>query len=894
MPGPVVRVVHEPADTRAAAEIAGGIRRICPRRIRPVVRSDTYPSDLEVPTVALLSSWRGRTAAQQNALERQRFAAPPLLALLDGTLTRPPGESDALPPGWLGMFQQEPRWVDLRWAPLRETGRWALSAILPRHRRDPRWTEAMADLAAPLVGISKQELVRAEARRLRQVRLAITTLIVAVVVASMLTAGLSLEARRQRRTAIGQRDSALAAVAAHRAGQQFVVNPQLSFLLARQVLRDQPDQLLARTVVRQAPAALASATVLAWPGETGASDVWSDASGSFALLALHDGTLRRVSTSADASTSPLPPLIADAQLRAPALVSVGGVSVVAVSRATGRVVVVEPDASQAKPAAWSLPSDTTALARATVRGPQRGQVLVRGTASGVLEGRDVIDGRLLWSTDLHAGGVTALAVSGDGRMGAAATLDGRLHLLAIDGLTVRSRAVSRIRALDEPAGSVLRATALAFVAHDTQLAVGSNDGRVRFVTVPELAPRSSVVTTETQPGSVTGITEVQTLVVATGSFEAMAVYDPASARQINQWSTFGGGGVVEALPGRLLVATASGLTYLRPMTSVGVGLQPGRELADHLVLQPNPTSSRVLAIASVSGRLSLTSRSLPGLTRSTAELPIPDVQPLVLAAADHDPRLVFVIRRPGLLTTWNSDTGQISEVALPVGPRLTSLSRAVDSDLLVGGSDGKLLTWRISGGRAVPGQAIAARVAQRRPVWLDGHTAAYVSADHSAVLRVDFAAGTATTLAAMPNLTQLTGAGAGVLIAGSGDGRLARIDAGSGSMVWLPRMAGAVTALTVLDSGELVVGLGNGSVMVTAVDGGGYAAQLGLHDHAVMGIVPLGNGTVATSDSSGDVRLWSFDLDSMIREGCRIMHRAFTESEAHDFGVVAGEDPCRP
>jgi WD40 repeat protein len=101
-----------------------------------------------------------------------------LVALTAGRLTWAdaagdfdPAATDALPPALRGYFTQEPLWVDFRWA--HEAAQVSL--------RDPRFRERVADLAAPLRGLPKDELigedVRQHRRALRLARAAGTALV---------------------------------------------------------------------------------------------------------------------------------------------------------------------------------------------------------------------------------------------------------------------------------------------------------------------------------------------------------------------------------------------------------------------------------------------------------------------------------------------------------------------------------------------------------------------------------------------------------------------------------------------------------------------------------------------------------------------------------------------
>ena len=108
------------------------------------------------------------------------------------------------------MFPSEPLWVDLRWA----------HDELHVSLRNPRFRDAVADLAAPIHGVPKDEIVGEDARQHRRtLRLAwsagvlLLVLTVAAAIGAILAVGQRNEARDQ--TEIAQaRELAATAVAA--------------------------------------------------------------------------------------------------------------------------------------------------------------------------------------------------------------------------------------------------------------------------------------------------------------------------------------------------------------------------------------------------------------------------------------------------------------------------------------------------------------------------------------------------------------------------------------------------------------------------------------------------------------------------------------------------------
>lgn len=101
--------------------------------------------------------------------------------------------STAVPPSFEGAFAEEPRFIDLTWIADR-------SAI---DRRDPRLVDAIADLAAPLHGLPKDELVgtdiREHRRALRLARAAAAILVVLTLAAATAAVVAVRNARTARR-----------------------------------------------------------------------------------------------------------------------------------------------------------------------------------------------------------------------------------------------------------------------------------------------------------------------------------------------------------------------------------------------------------------------------------------------------------------------------------------------------------------------------------------------------------------------------------------------------------------------------------------------------------------------------------------------------------------------
>jgi WD40 repeat protein len=118
-----------------------------------------------------------------------------------------PARTTALPPAAFGWFAREPLWVDLRWA--REVRHVSL--------RHPRFREGVADLAAPIRQLPKDELIGEDIRQHRRAlglaRGAVTSLIlltVLAVVAASVAVGQRNDAQEQTRLATARQVAATA------------------------------------------------------------------------------------------------------------------------------------------------------------------------------------------------------------------------------------------------------------------------------------------------------------------------------------------------------------------------------------------------------------------------------------------------------------------------------------------------------------------------------------------------------------------------------------------------------------------------------------------------------------------------------------------------------------
>ena len=174
-----------------------------------------------------------------------------LIVLSDGELAWGQGGLDeehtnALPEPLRGVFAEEPRYVDVRWAREEEQLR----------DRDARFRNVLADLAAPLHGRSKDDMLGEDVRQHRRALTAAWTAgitVAALGVAAAVLAVLAVAARNDART---QARVALTRALAAQSGAELVTRPQVSALLAlesfRLVADDGPERAFdARNVMLQ-------------------------------------------------------------------------------------------------------------------------------------------------------------------------------------------------------------------------------------------------------------------------------------------------------------------------------------------------------------------------------------------------------------------------------------------------------------------------------------------------------------------------------------------------------------------------------------------------------------------------------------------------------------------
>jgi TIR domain len=127
------------------------------------------------------------------------------IAVLDGHMDWDAGESgsSAVPPAallgsWGSAFADEPLWVDLRW----------MAGLEDVDRRDPRLTDAAAQLLASIQEVPKDRVVGEHLRRSRRTRQVVTTVIATLLVLLTTAIAATVVAVDRRNVAIEERFTA--------------------------------------------------------------------------------------------------------------------------------------------------------------------------------------------------------------------------------------------------------------------------------------------------------------------------------------------------------------------------------------------------------------------------------------------------------------------------------------------------------------------------------------------------------------------------------------------------------------------------------------------------------------------------------------------------------------
>jgi WD40 repeat protein len=138
--------------------------------------------------------------------------------------------STAVPGALRGALIAEPRHLDLRWA--RDETDLDL--------RNSRFRDAVADLAAPMHGVDKDELEGEDVRQHRRTRRLARTGVIALALLAVISVVLGVLTLASRNHAVSIGNTAKAQALAARSENELSADPEVSVLLARRALRQSP------------------------------------------------------------------------------------------------------------------------------------------------------------------------------------------------------------------------------------------------------------------------------------------------------------------------------------------------------------------------------------------------------------------------------------------------------------------------------------------------------------------------------------------------------------------------------------------------------------------------------------------------------------------------------
>jgi WD40 repeat protein len=569
--------------------------------------------------------WRGRKPAENL-----------LLIVTDGDVEWDETRRDfdwvvttALPHELSGWFEEEPRWVDLRWA------RTATHVSL----RNPEFRSAVADLAATLHGLPKDDLIGEDVRQHRRARRLVAATIsalLALVAAAVVGAAIAYlernSARDQTRLAISRQLAAEAelnlSVSDAEAEAGLSARPDLALLLAVRAVRLSPTPE-ARSALVDALTNRPALVGFIWPKAPVAAGPVVDRSG----------------------------------------------SLIAIGSTEGRVVLCHVAGRRC---ALPIPTPLRTSVAAVALSRDGNRVAAAGTGGGVV----IIDVASRTATPVLRGlsEVSALAFSPDGLLVAAADEKKHVRIWRPDGALVRT--------LSEPTAPTEDALdGLAFMPTGHTLAVGSYGGGITLFDVDRRTPRREIPVP--YEGGVNSVVVASDGRFATTS-EVLRLWDArghplrSSRRAQGEELAFSADGrrLAVAAGDRLTVRNGRTLAVLRPVLAAGgFGIRSPVFAGPDVLTRADGNSVAIWAV----GPRPVLGRNLRGLT-----------EPLGAAAFSSDDRMLAGASGR-VVRLWD-----LRDDAAPLRRRLPAEVTALTFDragrrLAVATSDGRIRMWRMAG-----------------------------------------------------------------------------------------------------------------------------------------------------------------------------------------------------
>jgi WD40 repeat protein len=244
---------------------------------------------------AAASPWVEKEVAWWRA---HRSAHRTLLVVTTGNLDWDDAAGDfvrgaSVPPSLRGWYASEPLWVDLGWA----------STTEDVSLRNPRFRDCVADLAAPVHGLPKEDLVGEDVRQHRRARRTAIGAVSALALLTLTGAGLAAFALVSRSQAIDRQRTAESLGLASSSRTELARDPQLALLLALRA-HDRRDTPQAENALRHAAAGSRLLAVLSDGAGSPAHSASYSPDGRWIVSGGEDGAVRRWPATAATGAQP--------------------------------------------------------------------------------------------------------------------------------------------------------------------------------------------------------------------------------------------------------------------------------------------------------------------------------------------------------------------------------------------------------------------------------------------------------------------------------------------------------------------------------------------------------------------------------------------------------------
>jgi WD40 repeat protein len=772
--------------------------------------------------------------------------------------------STAVPPGLRGVFVGEPLYLDLRWA--HDEGHLDL--------RNGRFLDAIADLAAPMHGLSRDDLVGEDVRLHRRAKRLAWSAVAALTMLTLAAGVAALAAVSFARSAEARRVEAVAQRLAVQSGQYD--QPEVAFLLAAEAYRLDPGPATEGAVIGAAEAfTTAEVAAIIRPHDAPVYAVLDAADKGVLVSADGSGAISFTDRSTGeplAEDLTVPDIVIDLFATGDTVVAAGRTSVQEWSLgdyrrlgppypAPATVLDADLDASGDRLAVAGTDGTVRVLNRATQMWEAPisiGDVRVSGVAwspqgdrlAVALEDGAVgvwnLSGEALWmEPGAHLGAATAVAYSPDGSRIVSGGLLGVVVVWdAATGERLAARAVHN--------GSVQDVGFTRNHPLGEFIASAGSDGKIGWVDATTYAPYPDV---SLHTGSINSLSFAGDGTYADGGDDGQVVFYDAARAVLIAGHRVDTGSVPLAVAavggGRFVAGTATGLSLF---DSSGVPIGPAFA-ADQI--GPDAGISAVGGAGDEGVLLATTAGKLVSWTFGGDIVTLVSTGTTVSGlVVDPTGTSVAMLEGSGAVSLWNVVESPARFVAPIPGQWLAATFDGSGARLALAGVDGRLIIAEAATG--------SIQTELGNPAEL-----LYV-----------------TAAAFHPVLPLLAAADA------AGTVRLWNTDTGEETGVIFAGHRGSVRGVGFIREGERLVTAGSdGTVRVwEAATGQPIGSPITSHYLDILAMA-VADDVAVTASVDGSVLFRSLDVSHWLDEGCRLVGRGLTEQEVAQFGLDRPRDP---